>query len=70
MKKGILIMNEESNEETHFFSIAGDGVNTHLNFLRVGINVVCEYGFRITLSVGLNNKLYVNELHFIVFLKK
>jgi hypothetical protein len=55
MKKRILIMNEKTNEETHSFSLVGGGVNTHLNFLRVGINVVCEYGFRITLNVGLNS---------------
>ncbi len=48
-------MNEKTNEETHSFSLVGGGVNTHLNFLRVGINVVCEYGFRITLNVGLNS---------------
>jgi hypothetical protein len=53
-----------------FFSLVGGGVNTHLNFLRVGISVVCEYGFRITFSVGLNSKLYVNDLHLIMFLEK
>jgi hypothetical protein len=64
------ILNQKSNEETHFFSLVGGAVNTHFNFWSVETNLVCEFGFRITLSLGLNSKLYVNDLDLIGFLEK